>query len=40
MVIVKCPKCAARYRVPEKLVNRKIKCTNCGEAFRIPTPSA
>ncbi|MFQ5805250.1 MAG: MJ0042-type zinc finger domain-containing protein [Phycisphaerae bacterium] len=38
MVVVRCPGCATRYRVPEKLVNQKVKCKKCGQPFRIAAP--
>ena len=38
MVVVKCPECGARYRVPEKLRGRKVKCKKCGKPFRIAPP--
>jgi predicted Zn finger-like uncharacterized protein len=38
MLVVKCPGCAARYRVPEKLRSKTVKCRRCGKAFRIAAP--
>jgi predicted Zn finger-like uncharacterized protein len=38
MVSVRCPSCAARYRVPEKLYDKKVKCKKCGKPFRISAP--
>jgi predicted Zn finger-like uncharacterized protein len=38
MVVVRCPGCAARYRVPEKLIDKKVKCKKCGKPFRIAGP--
>jgi predicted Zn finger-like uncharacterized protein len=41
MVTVQCPACGARYRIPEKLLNKKAKCKKCGEPFAlVPPPPA
>ncbi len=33
-----CPKCTARFNVPDSSVGKKAKCSNCDKIFRIDPP--
>ena len=32
---VACPKCNAKYKLPENLVGRPVKCKKCGAGFKV-----
>src|SRR5262245_14456364 len=37
-ITVLCPSCKRHLHVPEKLAGRRVTCTRCGEAVRVPLP--
>lgn len=37
MIAISC-QCGARYRVPEKLAGKRVKCKQCGSPIPIPVP--
>ncbi len=37
MIVVSC-QCGARYRVPEKLAGRRLKCKKCSSPIAVPVP--
>lgn len=40
MVSVTCPKCKARYKIPDSVVGKKVKCPNCAVTFPARPPDA
>ncbi len=38
MHVVTCPGCSARYRLPEKLLHKRVKCKKCGKTFQAGGP--
>jgi hypothetical protein len=34
-IVVACPKCTQKYRVPEKGIGRRVACKKCGQPFRV-----
>jgi predicted Zn finger-like uncharacterized protein len=42
-MLIECPKCAAGFQVPERLLrdrNRPLRCGQCGTVFATPEPPA
>jgi predicted Zn finger-like uncharacterized protein len=42
-MLIECPKCAAGFQVPERLLRdraRPLRCGQCGTVFPIPAPPA
>ena len=36
--VVACPKCKKRFNLPDKLLGKTVKCTECATSFRTPPP--
>ena len=34
-----CPSCQKQFRVPESALGKTLKCSACGQAFRLPDPA-
>ena len=34
-IVVACPKCTQKYRVPETGIGRRAFCKKCGQPFRV-----
>lgn len=32
---VACPKCSTKYKIPDKLLGKAVKCQKCGASFRV-----
>ena len=39
-VVVACPKCQKKYKLPEKMLCKAIKCPSCNATFKVPAPAA
>ena len=38
--VIACPKCKTKFKLPDKLIGKAIKCTSCGAAFQTKPPAA
>ncbi len=38
--VIACPKCKTKFKLPDKLIGKAIKCTSCGTAFQTKAPAA
>jgi len=37
VIIIACPSCSQKYRVPEHRIGSRAHCKKCGQHFRIAT---
>lgn len=40
MIVFNCPKCGKEFKSKDEYAGRQFTCTNCNEAYRIPTPKS
>ena len=38
--VVACPKCKKKYKLPDKMLGKGVKCTECQTQFKTPAPKA
>ena len=36
--VITCPKCKTKFKLPDKLIGKAIKCSSCGTAFKTKAP--
>ncbi len=38
MQVIECPECSTRYRLPDRLLHKRVKCKKCGKGFQAGGP--
>lgn len=37
--VITCPKCKTKFKLPDKMIGKAIKCSSCGTAFKTKAPA-